>query len=173
MPVTNPTNDTPRARAFHAPPGPRPRRRDAVFRTAAQGSVAVSLLWAVPAQAADRVEALLLQLRQQLEQDQRQIQGLTRQVDELSKRVAQTPVIPAPGVPDSAARNVVVMQQPGNLPGRTVGPPNTAGGVGPPGAPAPVASAPISSGTDKIRVSLSGQVDRAILYGNDGKSSNF
>jgi hypothetical protein len=133
----------------------------------------VTLLWAAPAQAADRVEALLLQLRQQLEQDQRQIQGLTRRVDELSKRVAQTPVIPPRGVPDPAARDVIVMQQPGNLPGRTVGPPNTAGGVGPPGAPQPVPAAPISSGADKIRVSLSGQVDRAILYGNDGKSSNF
>jgi predicted porin len=34
-----------------------------------------------------------------------------------------------------------------------------------------VAAAPISSGGDKVRLSLSGQIDRALLYGNDGKSS--
>ena len=156
-----------------APPGRGSRQRSTVFRTAAYGGIAVSLLWAAPARAADSVEVLLRQLRQQLDQDQRQIQALRRQVDTLSKRVEQTPVAPAPGVPDPEARNVVVTQQPGNLPGRSVGPPNTAGGVGPPGAPPPVAAAPISSAADKIRVSLSGQVDRAILYGNDGKSSNF
>src|SRR6202023_285563 len=79
--------------------------------------------------------------------------------------------VAAPGVPPPNARNVVVTQQPGNLPGRSVGPPNTATGVGPPGGPQPVAAAPISSGGDKVRLSLSGQVDRALLYGNDGKSS--
>src|SRR6202041_1437499 len=30
---------------------------------------------------------------------------------------------------------------------------------------------PISSGGDKVKLSLSGQVDRALLYGNDGRSS--
>jgi hypothetical protein len=156
-----------------AMPGPRSRRRSAVIRAALQGGVAVSLLWAAPARAADRVGDLWQQLRQQLEQDQQQIRALSRQVDQLSKRVEQTPVVPAPGVPEPDARNVIVTQQPGNLPGRSVGPPNTAGGVGPPGAPPPVAAAPISSAADKIRVTLSGQVDRAILFGSDGKSSNF
>jgi hypothetical protein len=75
-------------------------------------------------------------------------------------------VVPAPD-----AKDVVVMQQPGNLPGRTTGPPTTASGVGPPGAPQPVAAAPVSSGGDKIKVSLSGQMDRAEIYGDDGISN--
>jgi hypothetical protein len=150
------------------------RGRDTVLRTAMQSGVAISLLWAAPAQAADGVEALLRELRQQLKEDQQEIRALKRQVDQLTKRVEQ--VTPAPGVPPPDARNVVVTQQPGNLPGRSIGPPYTAIGataVGPPGAPPPVAAAPVASGGDKIRVSLSGQVNRAIIYGNDGKSSNF
>jgi len=44
-------------------------------------------------------------------------------------------------------------------------------GVGTPGAPQPEPAAPISSARDTIKVSLSGQVDRALLYGDDGKSN--
>jgi hypothetical protein len=149
------------------------RRRTAVLRAAAQCSMAISLLWGAPAKAADRIEALLQQMSQQLKEDQRQIRALTRQVDELSKRVGQMPAAVAPGVPAPEARNVVVTQQPGNLPGRSIGPPNTTTGVGAPGAPPAVAAAPVAAGSDKIRISLSGQVNRAIIYGSDGKSSNF
>jgi predicted porin len=132
-------------------------------------------------------------MQQQLQQSQQQIEALQRQVDALSRKERQQlpasaagippanaalsfqtpPPATAPGLPPPDARNVVVTQQPGNLPGRTVGPPNTATGVGPPGGPQPVAAAPVSAGADKVRVSLSGQVDRAILYGADGKSSNI
>jgi len=108
------------------------------------------------------------------EQSQKEITALKQQVEVLTKRVEQTPVAPAPGVvPAPDAKDVVVMQQPGNLPGRTVGPPTTATGVGTPGAPQPVAAAPVSSGGDKIKLSLSGQIDRAEIYGDDGISNNF
>lgn len=65
-------------------------------------------------------------MRAQLEQDQRQIDALKRQLDGFQKRLEQTPVVLPPGVPPPDARNIVVTQQPGNLPGRSVGPPNTA-----------------------------------------------
>ena len=137
---------------------------------AAPATLAVGLLWTMPASAADDPTSLQ-QMRWQLQQSQQQIQALQKQVDALAKKLQQVPLVAAPGVPAPDATSVVVTQQPGNLPGRSVGPPNTATGVGAPGAPQPVAAAPISSGADKLRVSLSGQVDRALLYGNDGRSS--
>jgi hypothetical protein len=36
-----------------------------------------------------------------------------------------------------------------------------------------MAAAPVSSAGDRVKLSLSGQIDRAALYGNDGKSSNI
>ena len=133
-------------------------------------TLAAASSWSLPALADDDTTALLKQLRVQLQQSQEQIQALQKQVNDLAKKMRQVPVVAA-GVPSPDARTVVVTQQPGNLPGRSVGPPNTATGVGPPGAPQPVAAAPISSGGDKVKLSLSGQVDRALLYGNDGRSS--
>jgi hypothetical protein len=137
---------------------------------AAPASLAASLWWTVPAHAADDPSSLQ-QMRWQLQRSQQQIQALQKQVNDLAQKLQQVPLVAAPGVPAPDATSVVVTQQPGNLPGRSVGPPNTATGVGAPGAPQPVAAAPISSGADKLRVSLSGQVDRALLYGNDGRSS--
>jgi hypothetical protein len=107
-----------------------------------------------PARAAEQLDTVLRQMRAQLEQDQRQIDALKRQLDGFQKRLEQTPVVLPPGVPPPDARNIVVTQQPGNLPGRSVGPPNTASGVGTPGAPQPEAAAPISSARDRIKVSL-------------------
>jgi len=145
-----------------------------MFRTIAHGGVVATLWWwAVPAEAAESVTTLLQQMRTQLELDQRQINALKHQIDRLQKRVDRTPVVPPAGVPPADAVGVLVTQQPGNLPGRTVGPPLTATGVGTPGAPPPVAAAPISSGADKVRVSLSGQVDRALLFGDDGKNTGL
>src|SRR5712672_2444840 len=132
---------------------------------------AATLLLSLPAQAAENVTTLLRQLGARLDQDQVQIDGLKRQVDELRRQLGQSAVMPPPGVPAPDTRNVVVTQQPGNLPGRSVGPPNTASGIGTPGAPPVEPAAPISSARDKIKVSLSGQVDRALLYGSDGKSN--
>ncbi len=78
---------------------------------------------------------------------------------------------PAGKVPAPASRNVAVTQQPGNLPGRSAVQPYTAANVATPGALAPIPAAPISAGADRIRLSLSGQVDRMILFGSDGKAS--
>jgi hypothetical protein len=93
----------------------------------------------LPAQAAEDLGAVLQQMRARLEEDQLQVAALKHQLDGLQKRLEQ---IPAAGVPPRDARNVVVTQQPGNLPGRSVGPPNTASGVGTPGAPQPEPAAP-------------------------------
>jgi hypothetical protein len=148
-----------------------PQRSSNAVRLAVRSGVAASLLWALPAEAAENVTTLLRQLGARLDQDQVEIDALKRQIDDLQTRLGQNAAAPAHGVPARDARNVVVTQQPGNLPGRSVGPPNTAAGVGTPGAPQPEAAAPISSARDTIKVSLSGQVDRALLYGNDGKSN--
>lgn len=80
--------------------------------------------------------------------------------------------LPQPGhIPGPNERNVVVTQQPGNLPGRSTVQPYTSAGMTSPGASPLVPAAPVSSGADRIRLSLSGQVDRMLLYGNDGKTS--
>ena len=141
------------------------------LRNTTHAALAATLLVSLPAEAAEKLDAVLLQMRAQLEGDQVKIDALKHQLDGLQKRLEQTPTIPPAGVPPRDARNVVVTQQPGNLPGRSVGPPNTASGVGTPGAPQPEPAAPISSARDTIKVSLSGQVDRALLYGDDGKSN--
>jgi hypothetical protein len=60
-----------------------------------------------------------------------------------------------------------------NLPGRSVTPPYTGAGPGTPG-PAPVTpAAAVASGGSRVALSLSGQVDRALLYGNDGVNSKL
>lgn len=79
---------------------------------------------------------------------------------------------PSGRVPAPADRDVAVTQQPGNLPGRSVVPPYTAANVASPGAVAPIPATPVSGGGDRVRLSISGQVNRALLYGNDGFNSN-
>ena len=74
-------------------------------------------------------------------------------------------------VPAPTDRNVAVTQQPGNLPGRSAVQPYTAANVGTPGDIAPIPAAPMAAGADRVRLTLSGQVDRMLLYGNDGRNS--
>ena len=74
-------------------------------------------------------------------------------------------------VPAPNDRNVAVTQQPGNLPGRSAVQPYTAANAASPGSVAPIPAAPVSAGADRVRLSLSGQVDRMLLYGNDGRAS--
>src|SRR5947209_5960494 len=131
----------------------------------------MAALWALPAQADEGLREVLQQVRQQLKEDQLEIRALRSELAEVRNRVDRGAPLPPPGVPPREARSVVVTQQPGNLPGRSVGPPGTASGVGTPGAPQPEPAAPICSARDTIKVSLSGQVDRALLYGDDGKSN--
>src|SRR5262249_19701984 len=66
-------------------------------------------------------------------------------VEVLTKRVEQTPAAPAPGaVPAPDAKNVVVMQQPANLPGRKQEPAPAATGPVPKGeSPQPVPHDPV------------------------------
>src|SRR6201984_2211273 len=128
-------------------------RGSPVCRAVAHGSVAVTLLWALPVHATDDVTELLGQVKKQLEQSQhqmeqshrqleqsqrqleqsqREVKALKQQVEVLTKRVEQTPAAPPPGAaPAPDATNVVAMQQPGNLPGRKQ-------------EPAPAATGPLS-----------------------------
>jgi len=114
-----------------------------VCRAVAHGSVAATLLWAIPVHAADDVTELLVQVKKQLEQSQRQmeqshrqleqsqrqleqsqreVKALKQQVEVLTKRVEQTPVAAAQAMaPAPDAKDVVAMQQPGNLPGAEAG----------------------------------------------------
>ena len=141
-------------------------RGSLVCRAVAHGSVAATLIWALPVHAADDVTELLVQVKKQLEQSQhqmeqshrqleqsqrqleqsqREVKALKQQVEVLTKRVEQTPAAPAPGaVPASDAKNVVVMQQPGNLPGRKQEPAPAATGPVPKGeSPQPVPQGPV------------------------------
>jgi hypothetical protein len=60
-----------------------------------------------------------------------------------------------------------------NLPGRSVTAPYTGTGPGTPGAALVTPAAAVSSGGNRVALSLSGQVDRALLYGNDGLNSKL
>src|SRR5437879_6288046 len=121
MPMIRATEQRLRGGVRSAPAGALSRRRTATFRNLAKGTVAATLLWALPAQAAEKISTVLQQMRDQLEEDQRQINALRRQLEGFQKRLDQTVVTPPPGVPPREARSVVVTQQPGNLPGRSVG----------------------------------------------------
>ncbi len=79
---------------------------------------------------------------------------------------------PVGKVPAPSDQNVAVTQQPSNLPARSVVPPFTAANTGQPGGVAPIPGAAVSGGADRIRLSLSGQVNRGLLYGNDGRASD-
>jgi len=102
-----------------------------------------TLLWVIPVHAADDVTELLVQVKKkleqsqrqmeqshrqleqsqrQLEQSQREVKALKQQVEVLTKRVEQTPVAAAQAMaPAPDAKDVVAMQQPGNLPGAEAG----------------------------------------------------
>jgi hypothetical protein len=60
-----------------------------------------------------------------------------------------------------------------NLPGRSVLPPYTASGPGVPGAAPVTPAAPVTSGGNRVTLTLSGQIDRALLYGDDGVNSKL
>jgi hypothetical protein len=98
-------------------------------------------------------------------------------------RTAETPPSGAPmthpAEPKPGAFVAPVPQAPqlppemSNLPGRSVAAPYTAAGPGAPG-PIPVTpAAPTTSGGNRVMLSLSGQIDRALLWGNDGIASNL
>src|SRR5439155_15716370 len=139
---------------------------------------------------ASEIAALRRELRDLAARNQRQIDGLQAQVRTLSSALARTRASAALAAPASNAPTRALATEPtpeavtshgmpmlppemANLPGRSVVPPYTAAGPGTPG-PAPVPpGAAMSSGGNRVRLSLSGQVDRARLWGNDGHTSNL
>ena len=116
-----------------------------------------------------------------------QVQTLSSQVQQL--QAAQSAVPPAPPLtitpkgkkPAYEDSNVAVTQQPGNVPGRSGYAPYAANGA--PGYPYPAAPTspgfgtvgtnPVGAGNSAVKLSLSGQVNRMEVYGNDGKSSEI
>lgn len=74
-----------------------------------------------------------------------------------------TPSTPAPMLPPQML----------NLPGRSVTAPYTGTGPGTPGPALVTPAAAVSSGGNRVALSLSGQVNRALLYGNDGLNSKL
>jgi hypothetical protein len=148
------------------------------------------LIGVVPAIAyadTDTTEAELGALRRELRElaarDRQEIEALHREVRELSAKLARRPVEPPreaaaiapPGPPPSPAvpEGLVVTQSPGNLPGRSSVPPYTGIGSGDPGASPVTPASPVSSGGNKVVLSISGQVNRALLWGNDGHDSKL
>lgn len=91
---------------------------------------------------------------------------------------------PGPATPGGAAERLPVAPKPMeyttptsapmlppqmlNLPGHSVAPPYTGTGPGTPGAAPVTPAAAVSSGGNRVALSLSGQVNRALLYGDDG-----
>jgi hypothetical protein len=154
------------------------------------GACAIGLTFTVQTAAAqDPTQQELHDLRELVRQQAAAMQAMQHRLDQIEARQrgqAATPppahaasaapaeltVTPPGHVPGRTDRNVVVTQQPGNLPGRTSVQPYTGAGMATPGSTTPVAAAPVSSGGDKVRLSISGQVDRMLLFGNDSKTSN-
>jgi hypothetical protein len=115
-----------------------------------------------------------------------QVKALSAQVQQLQAAQSATPPAPLtitprgkkPAYEDS---NVAVTQQPGNVPGRSGYAPYAANGA--PGYPYPAAPTtagfgtvptnPVGAGNSAVRLSLSGQINRMEVYGNDGKSAEF
>ena len=137
--------------------------------------------------AASEIAALRQELKALAVKNQQQIDALQSQVRSLSAQLAKTRGAPAT---KSAAAGALpaeptpeeVMPVPAmpmlppqmvNLPGRSVVPPYTAAGPGTPGAAPVTPAAAMTSGGNRIALSLSGQIDRALLYGNDGHNSNL
>jgi predicted porin len=129
---------------------------------------------AVSRQNQQQVDALTRQLQDAQQRNQQQVDTLNQQVQKLQQQLQRqaTTEVPPGTVPPPDARNVVVTQQPGNLPGRSQVPPYTSPTPGSPGGVPPVPASPVSSGSDRVKLSVSGQIDRAIIYGNDGKAAN-
>jgi predicted porin len=133
-------------------------------------------LRAVSQQNQQQIDALTRQLQDVQQRNQREVGTLNEQLQTLQQQLERQPNLtqgPLGKAPPADARNVIVTQQPGNLPGRSVVPPYTAAGAATPGTVPPTSASPVASGSDRVKLSISGQVDRALLYGNDGKASNL
>ena len=120
-----------------------------------------------------QLKALAKQLQIVQQQNDQQIQALTKQVQALQAQLQAAKAAPAAAPATTVAQQgTVLTKNPGNLDGLSTVPPYT---VATPGAPDNVPKPPaaaISSGADRVKVSVSGQIDRMEIYGNDGRNSN-
>lgn len=151
--------------------------------------------------AASEIAALRQELKALAARNQQQIDTLQRQVRDLNAELARRrgappagPAVAAAAPPRAAAAPGVAASLPEeprpmefapvtaapmlppqmqNLPGRSVTPPYTATGPGTPGPYVVTPAAAVSSGGSRVALGLSGQVDRALLYGFDGVNSKL
>ena len=136
--------------------------------------------------AASEIAALRQELKALAVKNQQQIDALQSQVRSLSAQLAKSRGAPttksaAAGLPTEPTPEQVapvpampmLPPQMVNLPGRSVVPPYTAAGPGTPGAAPVTPAAAMTSGGNRIALSLSGQLNRALLYGDDGHNSNL
>ena len=152
------------------------RRRHAKVRISAIGLFVGLVLPAAAYADSDPIEAELQALRRELKElaakDQQQIQALQRQLPALTRKHAVAPptatitppvalAAPSPAPPPPPPGTVATFL-PGNLPGRSTMPPYTGMGV-PPLPSTTVPAEPVSSGGNKLMLSISGQVNRAPL----------
>lgn len=140
-------------------------------------SAALALMPAAAFAATDpAVEAQLKALAQQLQivqqQNNQQIQALTRQVQALQAQLQAAKVAQAAPAPEATvAKGTPLTKNPGNLDATSTLPPYTAAGPGAPDNIPKLPAAAISSGADRVKVSVSGQVDRMEIFGDDGRNS--
>ncbi len=126
-----------------------------------------------------QLKALAKQLQIVQQQSNQQIQALTQQVQALQAQLQVSknapPTKTAEAAPPAGAiipsTGTVLTKNPGNLEGMQQVPPGTIPGVATPDTFPKTAAAAVSSGGDRVKLSISGQIDRMEIYGNDGKAS--
>jgi hypothetical protein len=172
----------------------RPLRRRARIEVPIIAAATLMLLVPAAARADDttalkaQMNALMQKLNALAEQNEAQaaqVKALSQQVKDLqaagSKPAQALTVLPPAHLPTPADKAVAVTEQPGNVFGRSSYPPESANSA--PGYPYPAAPTtpyfgavptnPVGAGNAVVRLSLSGQVDRTEVYGNDGKAAEF
>jgi predicted porin len=121
-----------------------------------------------------QLKALAKQLQIVQQQNDQQIQALTKQVQALQAQLQAAKAAPAATVAQQGTvqQGTVLTKNPGNLDGLSTVPPYTVPAPGQPDNIPKTPAAAVSSGADRVKVSVSGQVDRMEIYGNDGRNSN-
>lgn len=122
-----------------------------------------------------QLKALAKQLQIVQQQNDQQIKALTQQVKALQAQLAATqgsPAATAVGGIVPPPKGVIVTKNPGNMDAVSTIAPYTAAGPGAPDNMPKIPAAVVSSGADRVKVSISGQVDREEIYGNDGHNSS-
>jgi predicted porin len=122
-----------------------------------------------------QLKALAKQLQVVQQQNDQQIQALTKQVQALQAQLAATQGSRAAalvGGINPPPNGTVVTKNPGNMDAVSTIAPYTAAGPGAPDAMPKTTAAVVSSGSDRVKLSISGQVDRMEIYGNDGRNSS-